>query len=184
MSRGGYRWGQRRMSVENCHSITAWGRFQWSQTEYDEGFECNWEVKDGWLILNHKRDGIEHTTQIPLISTPCNYGGSRFWFICHCGRRVGKLYLPAHPNAWQWLCRHCYGLTYEQRRSGSDGVYGSYLSWRADRLLIRHGITVGDQGFFHKPKGMRYKTFERLMNKHDALVKRDNALFLRSLYSG
>jgi hypothetical protein len=38
--------------------------------------------------------------KIPLTTTPCNYGGVRYWFICpwyangkYCGRRVGVLYL-------------------------------------------------------------------------------------------
>jgi hypothetical protein len=54
---------------------------------------------------------------ISLSTTPCNFGGFRYWFICPlerrgvpCGRRVGKLYLP--PNGFYFGCRHCYNLTY------------------------------------------------------------------------
>ena len=56
--------------------------------------------------------------KIELVSTPCHFGGVRWWFICplwkngvHCGRRVGKLYLPG--NATYFGCRHCYNLTYK-----------------------------------------------------------------------
>jgi hypothetical protein len=52
---------------------------------------------------------------IPLTTTPCRYGGKRYWFICpmsrsgrYCGRRVAKIYLGDSLFA----CRHCYGLTY------------------------------------------------------------------------
>jgi hypothetical protein len=40
-----------------------------------------------------------------LVSTPCNFGGVRYWFICrlsrngrYCGRRVGVLYKSS--GAW------------------------------------------------------------------------------------
>lgn len=54
---------------------------------------------------------------IELTTTPCNFGGIRYWFICPlvvngspCGRRVAKLYLP--PGGKYFGCRHCYNLTY------------------------------------------------------------------------
>ena len=55
---------------------------------------------------------------IELSSTPCNYGGLRYWFVCpavkdgiYCGNRVTKLYLP--PTGQYFGCRECYDLTYE-----------------------------------------------------------------------
>lgn len=57
---------------------------------------------------------ISHTKgeqKIPLTTTPCHYGGNRFWFLCTCGRRVGALYLGNNLFA----CRHCYNLTYSSR---------------------------------------------------------------------
>ena len=54
----------------------------------------------------------EHEYDIPLVTTPCNYGGRRYWFEClFCKRRVGVLYLRAHLFA----CRHCQFLTYESK---------------------------------------------------------------------
>ena len=56
--------------------------------------------------------------KIHLETTPCKFGGVRFWFVCplwrdgqYCGRRVGKLYLPG--TATYFGCRHCYNLTYQ-----------------------------------------------------------------------
>ena len=49
-----------------------------------------------------------------LVSTPCRFGGQRWWFICpivNCDRRVGVLYLPYGGKYFG--CRHCYNLTYE-----------------------------------------------------------------------
>lgn len=47
--------------------------------------------------------------EIRLVSTPCNFGGKRWWFTCpFCNRRVGILYL----GGTYFGCRHCYNLTY------------------------------------------------------------------------
>ncbi len=60
---------------------------------------------------------------IQLLSTPCNYGGKRYWFHCplesnghKCRRRVAILYLP--PGEKYFGCRHCYKLTYRIRNLG------------------------------------------------------------------
>lgn len=56
-----------------------------------------------------------------ITTTPCNYGGHRYWFICplsrkgvYCGRRVGVLYKAGD----YFGCRHCYDLTYNSRNLG------------------------------------------------------------------
>jgi hypothetical protein len=74
----------------------------------------------------------DYEYKIQLTTTPCNYGGVRYWFICplsrngvYCGRRVAKLYKA--PGTKYFACRHCYNLTYESRneprlaRPGSIG---------------------------------------------------------------
>ena len=70
-----------------------------------------------------KRDTGEKTKydyKVQLTTTPCNFGGVRYWFICplskngvYCGRRVAKLYCV--PGANYYGCRHCYNLSYESR---------------------------------------------------------------------
>ena len=64
--------------------------------------------------------------KIPLVTTPCYFGGKRYWFICpwsnngiYCGRRVGVLYLGSDYFA----CRHCYNLTYNCRNL--SGIFKS-----------------------------------------------------------
>jgi hypothetical protein len=62
---------------------------------------------------------------VKLVSTPCYYGGQRWWFICPltrdgelCGRRVGVLYLS---DGEYFGCRRCYDLTYLcQKESGKN----------------------------------------------------------------
>jgi hypothetical protein len=74
-------------------------------------------VERGLLRLRYRTrsgDGesqdIDQPTQIEWM--PCHFGGSRPWFRCpgqSCGRRVGTLYGPGK----YFLCRQCYGLTYQ-----------------------------------------------------------------------
>lgn len=63
--------------------------------------------------------------QVRVVSTKCNYGGLRKWFVCpQCGRRVGALYRK--PLLTKFLCRHCQNLTYRlamYHRSRLEGFY-------------------------------------------------------------
>ncbi|HVV15374.1 MAG TPA: hypothetical protein VHD55_03185 [Candidatus Paceibacterota bacterium] len=61
-----------------------------------------------------------YDVQIWLASTPCHFGGERFWFKCECGRRVTKLY--DFGNRYQ--CRHCLNLTYASRNKNIRGKKG------------------------------------------------------------
>jgi len=77
----------------------------------------------------------DYDYKIGLTTTPCHYGGVRYWFICPlvrngvpCGRRVGTLFLSSGGKYFG--CRHCYDLSYESRNeshSGKLGIMGSFL---------------------------------------------------------
>jgi hypothetical protein len=45
---------------------------------------------------------------VPLVRTDCSYGGSRCWFGCACGRRVGLLF----DAGAGFYCRRCLRLSY------------------------------------------------------------------------
>ena len=66
-----------------------------------------------------------------------------------------------------YACRHCHNLAYRTQR---EQAYDRASS-RADRIRKRlgweAGILNGDGG---KPKGMHWRTFERLQAQHDAHV--------------
>lgn len=77
-------------------------RFQYTTTDNSTGEKKDYDYK------------------IPLITTKCNYGKKRYWFVCglsvnkrYCGRRVGVLYLP--PNGKYFGCRHCHNLIYSSQ---------------------------------------------------------------------
>ena len=85
----------------------------------DIAYEVNTTGAAPWVRLQYafKASGVAVDYQIPLATTQPRFGGVRWWFRCpltvngrHCGRRVGKLYLP--PSGRYFGCRHCYDLTY------------------------------------------------------------------------
>lgn len=74
-----------------------------------------------YTVTNSVPETRDVDSVIPLVTTPCNFGGVRYWFICpltvngrECNRRVAKLYLP--PSGIYFGCRHCYNLTYRSCR--------------------------------------------------------------------
>ena len=112
-------------------------RHGWSGNESSIGIEGNTlgdekYVRFFYTITRHDGEKKQMDYKISLTTTPCNYGGLRYWYICplsvngrYCGRRVGTLY-----NGGDYYgCRHCYNLTYNSRNlSGVSKVAGQVIS--------------------------------------------------------
>ena len=101
-------------------------------------------------------------------TTPCDLGGERHWFICPvqgCGRRVAILY-----GGTIFACRRCYRLAYPSTREAPR----DRAARRADRIRDKLGWPGGilEGGDWGKPKGMHWRTYERLCREHDALSDR------------
>ena len=100
---------------------------QSSINENEQYVEFNYTQTD-----RYTKEKKDFDYKIPLTTTPCYFGGKRYWFICpwyvngtYCGRRVGVLYLGGDYFA----CRHCYNLTYNSRNlSGISKTIGQVIS--------------------------------------------------------
>lgn len=96
------------------------------------------DMENPWLRLEYRfkkprkgeEDGVSY--RIDLQTTPCHFGGVRWWFTCPlsvsgraCQRRCGKLYLP--PGGTYYGCRECYDLTYtsSQEAHKFDRLYAT-----------------------------------------------------------
>lgn len=145
-----------RMTVDQCKSIPM--TFLKKQGYLERGYKSgniNWTIRgekcgnigiaveinqtEGYfrarynIRQNGEREDFDY--KVRLVSTPCNYGGRRWWFICPisirgalCQRRVGVL----HFGGSKYLgCRHCHDLTYESCRE----------SHKFDRMFRSLGIT-------------------------------------------
>jgi len=80
---------------------------------------------------NETDEKKDYSYLIPIVSTRCNYGGRRWWFICPlvvngraCQRRCRIIYMP--PSAEYFGCRECYRLTYESRQRHREIFYEGF----------------------------------------------------------
>jgi hypothetical protein len=75
------------------------------------------------LVLRYTiKRGMAHSVaceeRIPLVTTPCTFGGKRVWFACPgCGGRCAVLY--GHHG--QFRCRGCHRLAYASTRRERPG---------------------------------------------------------------
>ncbi len=111
------------------------------------------KLKRAGLIVpgQESMEGTAH-----LVWTPCNFGGSRPWFVCPgggCGRRVAILY---GPEPRQLLCRHCRDLNYASQRTGELG--------RAKMRVEKAEACLPPSGT--RPKGMHHATFLKLIRTY------------------
>ena len=99
---------------------------------------------------------------VSLDWTVCNFGGERPWFVCPgagCGCRVAILY----GQGKYFLCRHCYDLVYESQRENEMTRALRRAQTIRERLGGSANMTVP---FPEKPRGMHWKTYDRLWWRH------------------
>src|SRR5579863_4932456 len=72
-----------------------------------------------WRVDVEFRSGVQQ--RIPVVWTPCRFGGFRPWYQCPgCDRRVGTLY----NRRTSLHCRRCLDLWYSsQRRGAKSRIY-------------------------------------------------------------
>jgi len=74
---------------------------------------------------------------IPVTTVRPYLGGKRFLFLCSCGKRVGRLYLP--PGQRVLRCRHCHWLTYRSAQEHDQRLYDLSRNPAALRLALHGG---------------------------------------------
>ncbi len=85
-----------------------------------------------YLLTDREGNSTPYDFEVGLITTPCNYGGVRYWFACPvCGRRVGGLYLA--PGDRNFVCRRCNNLSYRSRNRSRIESFG-HNSRQIDKL--------------------------------------------------
>ena len=142
--------------------------FSWQWLVNDRqvaGISIRVDFESVLLSYRLKTTGEVVEQRVQTQTSPCHLGGQRRWFTCpRCSKRVAVLYAPGSYFA----CRQCGGLGYATQKEGA----GDRASTRAGKLRKRlgwqAGILHGDGG---KPKGMHWKTYQRLKCHYDALVQ-------------
>jgi hypothetical protein len=111
------------------------------------------------LTLDYTNNGEPMKYRVYLLKSTPNYGGSRWWFKCPaigCGRRVGVLY-----GGRVFICRKCRDIAYE---SQNERGYNRALS-KAQKIHKKLGGSGCTMDYVPKPKGMHWKTYNRLMHQ-------------------
>jgi hypothetical protein len=129
------------------------------------------------VMLNYRRsDWQPMDYPVRLAWTDCTLGGRRVWLLCPargCGRRVALLYIGGSAI---FACRHCYKLAYASQRETGDDRAARRANRIRDRLGWEAGILNGEGGI---PKGMHWRTFERLQAEHNVFVNASLAGMMR-----
>ncbi len=135
------------------HSFSVkWKR--WTETNFKDRCNqeyqaaCSLSMRDEHPVLTisygvrhvGESDDFHHKAALSMISTPCQYGGARWWFVAPCcGRRVRVLYISLKTTIKQMIpeCRHCQGLNYASQCASYADRHASY-----ERHLLRnYGLT-------------------------------------------
>ena len=110
-------------------------------------------------------DWQEVNEYVPFTFTAQNLGGRRRWFVClSCGRKCAVLYGGTH-----YRCRKCWNLAYQSQHETPPFRALS----QAQKYRRRHGGSeYTDDPFPEKPKGMHWRTYERIRERGEALDER------------
>jgi hypothetical protein len=176
-------------TVESCRCIDVldWHRrgclrssrrFSWAwRRDGERVASINVETERHRVTLKYRSrryggDWADAKQQFPVAWTPCRFGGDRPWFVCsvhvngtYCGRQVTKLYQAGRLFA----CRQCSRLAYasQQESAHERGLR------KAQGIRMRLGGTANMlDDFPEKPKGMHWRTYERLCRVHEAAQAR------------
>ena len=140
--------------------------YKWSVNDQQvAGISIRVEFNYGLMLSYRVKSTGEVVEQLVQTQTsPCHLGGQRRWFTCPgCNKKVAMLYAPGKYV----VCRLCGGLAYATQKEG----IGDRASRRADKLRNRLGWEAGIlNGSGCRPKGMHKSTYQRLKQRHDALV--------------
>jgi len=151
----------RRAGALNPGKVSLWS---WSRNGEQTGsIQVHAEENQVRLVYNHRRDDEPWKFEnypVAIDRTPCNYGGSRVWFRCPakgCGRRVAILY-----GGEIFACRHCYKLAYESQREAPHDR--ALRCTQAIRVKLGGSPSLAE-AFPEKPKGMHWRTYNKLCVK-------------------
>jgi hypothetical protein len=99
----------------------------------------------------------------PFVYSATNFSGQRKWVQClSCRGRCRVLYGGAH-----FRCRRCHGLRYESQYE-PPWLRGTT---RAQKIRERYGGSGSlDEPFPEKPKGMHWRTYDRLVAQDERLT--------------
>ncbi|MCH4248628.1 MAG: hypothetical protein LKF82_12510 [Acinetobacter populi] len=151
------------------------GGWQWDNGKASIGIKT---IKQQ-LILNYTSKGKPFNYPVQIVTTPCNYGGVRYWFECpNCHKRVGKLYIAENL---MFECRKCQNLNYATQQNDKLGSVTTVLCRLRNRLNWEYENALPLPIYKQiKPKGMHETTFQRLVARHEYIEWKRNKICVQN----
>ena len=103
----------------------SWTYVSWKSTRGNQALIAIDDISPERIRLKYSvqkagGESVPYSYNVYIETTPCNYGGKRWWFRCpSCHRRCRVLYLPYYAKVF--ACRICHNLTYESQQVGRPG---------------------------------------------------------------
>jgi len=169
-----WRWQRKKSTIEESLSLAVKDLRRWLYPDTAGTLTWTWagggKSSIGFFVTgNHDtptvtlhyrwRDAEDVRIPVQLTTTPTQFGGKRWWFICPltvngivCNRRAGMLYLP--PGARYFGCRKSHDLTYRscQKAHGRNGCSAGLVSALKSRGRSRNARTWA--GKMEAPAGL------------------------------
>ena len=183
---GGYGSGRcsNKPKIEDCNSLDA------NQLQRNGCLENGWNGTMTWSRNGVKISSIgihasnnslhlsyctkEYGTvsqSVTIERLPCRFGGSRAYFRCKCNKRVVKLYSAGK----HFRCRHCYHLSYSSKNESQWDRALRQRNKQRRRLSRNIGL---EACMAQKPKGMWWKTYQRLQERACEAEQRSDREFI------
>ena len=158
-------WLRRKKLLSVGHSST----LNWSRGGNPTGsIQLSYHRTHVRLVYRHRRHGGEWQDvdeRVPLAETATRFNGARQWFVCPgCGRRCRELY-----GGGRFRCRQCHRLKYDTQYEPAFARAATRALKIRERLGAKGGI---DDPFPLKPKGMHWRTYEKLREEEERLQGR------------
>ena len=140
-------------------NIGRWSTVRWSRGGRETGsirLECHAHaIRLVYRQREREADLVDVNELVPLVETDTQFGGRRQWFLClQCKRRCRVLY-----GGTYFRCRRCNDLKYDTQYEPPFARTATRALKIRERLGGKGGI---DDPFPQKPKGMHWKTYNRL----------------------
>lgn len=144
----------------------------WAWGESGERGNLEYElvlVRDGGaLVLRYTLRGEPRVDRMQLDTTPCQYGGVRWWACCpRCDRRCAVLW----GGVGSFACRICQGLAYTTSQLTKPRRFRMKVERLAGKLLVPSDDSTCEP--IGRPRGMRRRTYERLCDELDEAKRRE-----------
>lgn len=175
-----YSLDSRRMAKADAFKVDRQGSWVWHSSTGEAVASIQYEYQLTGLVLSYHSNGQNHSYSVPISTTPCNYGGVRYWFNCpNCHKRVAKLYFKQS----MFYCRSCHALNYATQQDTKLDSTRLVMYRIRDKLGWDYDGVLMPRYKRHKPKGMHQATFNRLVLRHDQLDHKQNKLSMQSFKS-